>query len=177
MHNFSYVEQSLGIRFGLVDEVKILEKYKSKILKELSKKWVDNHGWDGDDIYYKYKPTKSKEYIKEFDAVCTNKNYVLQLMFFYFFEYTKTINLKEEGLHVLQTVYHGRDQLFVDICKYIKKYSKVDLWIDQLIDCLEQTKKSGYLVSEKKTIYYYPLETELVATLEITRNQLLETKN
>jgi hypothetical protein len=176
LDKFPVVAKNMEIKFGFVDESKIVEKYKTKILKELGKKWVDSHGWDGDDIYYKYKPAKAKEYIKEFNSVCINKKWVLELMFFYFLEYTKTIYLKEENYHVLQTVRGGRDQVFVDICKYIQKYNQASLWSQQLLECLETTKRSIYLLSPTggKAEFMYPLESELKDILAITREQLLE---
>jgi len=149
-----------------------LSDYQTKIKRELAKKWVDSHGWDGDDIYYKYKPAKAKEYIKEFGKICKDRKNLLHLMFFYFFEYSATIDKKENDYHVLQTVYNGRDQVFVDICKEIKKQNNSEIWLEELVKCLKLTKRSGYICSSQKTVYFYPLESVLQEILELDKEDL-----
>jgi len=169
------VKSFLEIKFGFVDENKILEKYKQKVLKELSKKWVDSDSWYGDDIYYKYKPTKAKEYIKEFGKICKDKKNLLLLMFFYFFEYSQTIDKKEEEYRVLQSVYKGRNQVFSDICKEIKKQGNAEIWYDQIVECLKLTKiRSVFIAAEGKPIrmWIYPLESDLKDILGLNKEDL-----
>ena len=166
------VKAFLEVKFDFLDENKVMSQYEAKIKRELAKKWVDSHGWDGDDIYYKYKPAKAKEYIKEFGKICIDKKNLLHLMFFYFFEYSATIDQKENDYHVLQTVYNGRDQVFVDICKEIKKQNNSQMWFEKLAKCLKLTKRSGYNPLNKETIYFYPLESDLKELLELDKEDL-----
>ena len=43
------VKAFLEVKFDFLDENKVMSQYEAKIKRELAKKWVDSHGWDGDE--------------------------------------------------------------------------------------------------------------------------------